>query len=153
MIVRLLALVSFLPFMLLSFAASAETNGSSGMNSQYQMQKNMNNPKMQNMMMELQKVQGCMSKVDLNEIDKLTQKANSIQQECVHLCQQGKRDAAQAKMTKYAKEIQSNKDVKKMKSCLKGIDNPSVRQQLDRDLEIDTSKHVCDLIDNYTTAP
>lgn len=111
---------------------------------------------MQGMMAAMEQVQACMAGIDQQNLRRLEAKSNAINSELHALCKSGKRDEAQKRGLKYAKEITSDPDLIKMMACTKQLESamakmpeiPGMPAMPDMSFpEIDEGKHVCDQID------
>jgi cell fate (sporulation/competence/biofilm development) regulator YmcA (YheA/YmcA/DUF963 family) len=104
---------------------------------------NMNEQDMQKMMMQAQKVQACMEKIDQAELKGIEQRSKEFDAEIKSLCAAGKRDKAQKKAIAFGREMAKNPVLQEMKKCgelMRGVmpDMPMVE-----DFE-DSDTHVCD---------
>lgn len=106
----------------------------------------MNEPQMQEMMKQMQKVEACMTTVDQTAIENLGERAQKLEQTFIKLCQEGKRDAAQQKLVSFAKDVNNHGEIKKMRQCFAKIDNPMLRQSMTEKFEINTDQQICDSI-------
>ncbi len=104
---------------------------------------NMNEEDMQKMMMQAQKVQACMEKIDQADLKAIEQRSNKFDAEIKALCAQGKRDKAQKKAIAFGREMAKNPVLLEMKRCgelMRGVmpDMPMVEEYEESDT------HVCD---------
>jgi len=109
-----------------------------------------NEADLQNMMVQMQKMQECMQNVDRGELQALEQRSDEMETEVKSLCESGKRDEAQKKAMSYAKEMMDNPALIQMKKCgeiAKGSIPPGMMSPEEEEgyEDFDFSKHhVCD---------
>ena len=101
----------------------------------------MNQEQMQIMMQEMQKMQVCMSKIDMSPLQALEAESSSMEKEIKELCHQGKRDKAQNKAISYANKIMAMPSLVQMKEC---ANNTAMEKMIDFDINDFKGKHVCD---------
>jgi len=101
----------------------------------------MNQEQMQIMMQEMQKIQVCMSKIDMSPLQALETEALRIEKEVAKLCQEGKRNKAQSKAISYANKIMEMPSLVQMKECAK---NTAMEKMIDFNIDDFKGKHVCD---------
>jgi hypothetical protein len=98
---------------------------------------------MQNMMLQMQKMQTCMQGVDQSRLQEFEQQAKKTEAEIKSLCASGKRDDAQKKAMDFGQEVAGNPDMQKMVECGKmmGSAMPYVGKASESDKSVN---HVCD---------
>ena len=109
------------------------------------------NDNMQNMMQALQKMQQCMENIDQTQLQKIESESEKINNEIQTLCQQGKRNEAQAKAIKFSKQVMKDPVMKQMQQCSKmmagvippEMQKPSFSEDFFEDFD-DFKNHVCD---------
>jgi hypothetical protein len=101
---------------------------------------------MQNMMLQMQKMQACMQSVDQSRLKVYEQQANKVEAEVKSLCASGKRDEAQQKAVAFAQEFASDPDARKMMECTKMMSSamPKMPFMDPADKSVNSDKHVCD---------
>ncbi len=101
---------------------------------------------MQNMMLQMQKMQVCMQSVDQSRLKAYEQQANKVEAEVKSLCASGKRDEAQQRAIDLSQEFASDPDVRKMMECTKMMSSAMPKMPfMDQANESGNSvKHVCD---------
>ena len=104
----------------------------------------MNQPDMQNMMQQMQKVQQCMQGIDQTQMEELQKRSEQANSEIDALCAAGDRSKAQAKAMAFAKEIAKSPVMKQMQKCGKLVQGalpgmPTTYEQKDF-----SKQHVCD---------
>jgi hypothetical protein len=101
---------------------------------------------MQNMMLQMQKMQTCMQSVDQSRFKVYEQRANKVESEVKSLCASGRRDEAQQRAIAFSQEFASDPDVSKMMECTKMMSSAMPRMPfMDPANESGKSdKHVCD---------
>ncbi len=125
---------SYFVMLLITFSVYAENNIA------------MNQPQMQAMMQKAQEMQSCMQNVDESELQAFQQKAEKMGAEVKVLCTAGKRDEAQNKLIRYAKELNNDTTMQTLKKCgeiMQGImsELPMITQTRE---SVDSKSHVCD---------
>lgn len=105
----------------------------------------MNQADMQKMMVQMQKMQSCLSKVyQQNDFQKLESRQQQFENEVTALCQKGQRDKAQKKAIAFSEEMNNSPVFKEIKKCgelAKDFsDEPIVEDDFDP-----TKEHVCDI--------
>jgi hypothetical protein len=101
----------------------------------------MNDEQMQSMMASMQKMQACMSQIDLTPLSQLEQEATIVEKEINALCQNGKRDTAQKKAISFSKKVFDLNAMKELKACVKDSPYASMMQLDEKEFE---KRHVCD---------
>ena len=101
---------------------------------------------MQNMMLQMQKMQACMQGVDQSKLQQLEQQARQVETEVKALCNSGERDNAQHEAVSFAREMLDNPDIQKVMKCgeqMRGMmpQMPFMDQASNTD---PSSNHVCD---------
>ncbi len=105
---------------------------------------NMSEQDMEKMMMQAQKAQACMEKIDQAELKAFEQRANEFDAEIKALCSEGKRDKAQKKAMAFGKEVAKNSAIQDMKKCGELMQGVMPQMPLmDEDIDYST-QHVCD---------
>jgi len=102
---------------------------------------NVDQGQMQIMMQEMQKMQICMSKVDMSSLEKMQAEAIHIEKEVRQLCQNNQRTQAQNKAMAYAKKVMNMPAVLQIKECSK---NTTMASMMEFDINDFKTKHVCD---------
>jgi len=98
----------------------------------------MNEDKMQAMMQEMQKMQVCMSKIDMSSLQAMQTEAITLEKQIKQMCESGQRDKAQQTAVKYSKKIMTSPAMLQMKECTKSM--PMMNMEED-DFE---RHHICD---------
>mgnify|MGYP001812443891 CR=1 FL=1 len=98
-------ILSIIAFMLLPVIAIAQ--GYQGMSE----------ADMQKMMQGMQEAQACMQGIDQARLDAFSQRAEKIESDIKALCAKGDRDAAEKKGLAFAREMNTDPDIKKMREC------------------------------------
>ena len=98
-------ILSIIAFMLLPVIAIAQ--GYQGMSE----------ADMQKMMQGMQEAQACMQGLDQARLDAFSQRAEKIESDIKALCAKGDRDAAEKKGLAFAREMNTDPDIKKMREC------------------------------------
>jgi len=101
----------------------------------------MDQAQMQGMMQEMQKMQVCMSKVDMHSLQNLQSEAVIMEKEIKKLCQNKQRKQAQDKAIAYAHKVMNMPAVKQIKECSK---NTAMGKMMDININDFKSSHVCD---------
>ena len=101
----------------------------------------MNQEQMQIMMQEMQKIQECMSKVDIGSLENMQAEAIAIEKEVKQLCQNKQRAQAQDKAVAYAKKVMNMPAILQIKECTK---NSSMASMMNFDINDFQTSHVCD---------
>jgi hypothetical protein len=101
---------------------------------------------MQNMMLQMQKMQACMQSVDQSRLKVYEQQANKVEAEVKSLCASGKRDEAQQRAIAFSQEFTGDPDVRKMMECTKMMSSAMPKMPfMDQANEPgDSDKHICD---------
>ena len=103
---------------------------------------------MQKMMVQAQKMQECMMRVDQEKLREIEQRSQQFDAELNKLCAEGKRDKAQAKAIAYGTELAKDPTVLEMRKCgemMQGMmPNMSYIEKYQVDDEDYSSSHVCD---------
>ena len=105
---------------------------------------------MQNMMQQMQEMQTCMQGIDMSKFETFEQRGRAVETEVKSLCASGKRDAAQDKVTAFAREVSDNPDIQKMMKCSEGMRDtmagmPYMGQANPADKTDAAASHVCDM--------
>ena len=102
----------------------------------------------QDMMQAMQKMQSCLAKVDMQQLEALSQRTQNIEAELKALCQQGNHQQAGQLAMRFGMEISNHPEMKKMQACTKDVGQmamnmmpniPDYSQQSAEDAE-----HFCD---------
>lgn len=72
---------------------------------------------MQNMMQQMQEAQACMQGIDQSRMKSFEQRASKIESDIKTLCANGERDAAQEEAIAFAREMDGDPDIQKMRKC------------------------------------
>lgn len=101
---------------------------------------------MQNMMLQMQKMQACMQEVNQSRLQEFEQRGKAVEREVKNLCAAGKRDQAQDKAMEFGQQVASDPDMQKMIECAKMMSSampamPYMGQASEAD---GASSHVCD---------
>jgi len=105
-----------------------------------QMQRNLGQMDME----QLQKAAACMETLDLSMMDGLEKEWKQMESEIGSLCQSGKRDDAQNRAMKYAREMMSRPEMKKMQECSKLAAGMMPKMPYEKIEEMGKNQHVCD---------
>ncbi len=111
---------------------------------------NMNQQDMQKMMLQAQKAQACMEKVDKAALEALQQESQRFEAEIRALCEAGKRDQAQEKALAYGRKMTTSPVVVEMKKCaamMQGMMNnifPGMDTMFMDEDPARSSGHICD---------
>lgn len=134
-----------LVYLLILFPVVVYAQSSQGVPSQ--MPKNMEQMQrgLQQMDMEqLQKAAACMENLDLSMMDGLEREGRKMEAEIGALCRSGKRDEAKNKAMKYAREMMSRPEMKKMQECSKLAAGMMPKMPYQKIQEMGKDQHVCD---------
>lgn len=104
---------------------------------------NMSGPNMQQMMLQMQKMQQCLMQIDEAELRRYESQIAKLEPELRGLCQQGQRDKAQAIALDFAKQIAQSESVKIIEACTKNMQANAFMPKLP-DFENLDGRHVCD---------
>ena len=101
---------------------------------------------MQNMMLQMQKMQTCMQGVDQARLQEFEQRAKMTEAEVNSLCASGKRDNAQQKAMEFGREVANDADMQKIVECGKMMSGAMpVMPYMEQASAPDSSdRHVCD---------
>lgn len=99
----------------------------------------MSDEEMQQMMARAQEMQKCMTGIDQSQLEKLSAKAEAMDQEVKELCAAGNRDEAQSVAIEYGKEISASPVMQDMKKC--GEMAKGMMPDIEKDF---ADRHVCD---------
>ena len=111
---------------------------------------NMNQQDMQKMMLQAQKAQECMEKVDKNALEALERESKRFEAEVRSLCAAGKRDQAQEKAMAYGRKVSSSPVVREMKKCTEMMQGmmqdmmPGMDMRFMEEDSAESSRHICD---------
>ncbi|GJL62727.1 MAG: hypothetical protein NPIRA04_13810 [Nitrospirales bacterium] len=105
-----------------------------------QMQRNLGQMDME----QLQKAAACMENLDLSMMDGLEKEWKQMEAEIGSLCQSGKRDEAQNRAMKYAREMMSRPEMRKMQECSKLAAGMMPKMPYEKIEEMGKNQHVCD---------
>ena len=72
---------------------------------------------MQRMMQNMQGAAACMQGIDQARLEAFGQRAEKVESEIKALCAKGERDAAQSKGLSFAREVNTDPDMLKMREC------------------------------------
>lgn len=127
----LLSSLLFIPF-----AASAQNPGDQPMNE----------AQIQQMMQQMQGLQGCMANIDQAELDAFQQQAEDMNAEIKALCAANKRDAAMDRAMAFGKKVAGSKVMQDMKKCGEGMKEmmPDLAKVARSRDENGTQRHICD---------
>ena len=98
---------------------------------------------MQRMMQNMQGAAACMQGIDQARLEAFGQRAEKVESEIKALCAKGERDAAQSKGLSFAREVNTDPDMLKMRKCgenMRGM-MPFMAQAGSPDA---SGKHICD---------
>ena len=98
---------------------------------------------MQRMMQNMQGAAACMQGIDQARLEAFGQRAEKVESEIKALCAKGERDAAQSKGLSFAREVNTDPDILKMRKCgenMRGM-MPFMAQAGSADA---SGKHICD---------
>ena len=101
---------------------------------------------MQKMMQNMQSAQTCMQGVDMAKLDAFGKRARQVESEIKSLCANGERDAAMEKGMAFAREVNSDPEIGKMRKCgemMQGM-MPPMPGMSEFESSDKTGKHVCD---------
>lgn len=102
--------------------------------------------KMQSMMSGMAQVGNCMDQIDQSKLDALGDKAEKLEGEISKLCKSDQRSAAQNKAKNFSREMNNNKEMKKMKKCMEPMGSMMKSMPFEdmfKEFE-NENKHVCD---------
>jgi len=108
---------------------------------------NINQGDMQKIMLQMQKMQQCMEKIDKSELQNFEKEAQETDAEIKALCEKGKRKKAQKRAIAFGKKVTKIKALQEIKECtelMKGFEgmfpaNPQANRETDF-----SDHHVCD---------
>ncbi len=99
----------------------------------------MSDEEMQQMMAGAQEMQKCMAGIDQSQLEKLSARAEAMDEEVKELCAAGNRDEAQSVAIEYGKEISTSPVMQDMKKC--GEMAKGMMPDIEKDL---ADRHACD---------
>jgi len=101
---------------------------------------------MQRMMQGMQESQTCMQGIDQARLDAFSQRAEQVKSEIKALCARGERDAAEQKGLAFAREVNTDPDIQKMRKCGEQMSGmmPSMPFMAQAGSTDASGKHVCD---------
>jgi len=101
---------------------------------------------MQRMMQGMQESQACMQGIDQARLDAFSQRAEQVKSEIKALCARGERDAAEQKGLAFAREVNTDPDIQKMRKCGEQMSGmmPSMPFMAQSGSTDASGKHVCD---------
>ena len=101
---------------------------------------------MQRMMQDMQEAQACMQGIDQARLDAFSQRAQKLESEIKALCAKGERDAAEKKGLAFAREVNTDPDIQKMRKCgekMRGM-MPEMPFMAHADSQDTSGGHICD---------
>ena len=101
---------------------------------------------MQRMMQGMQEAQACLQGIDQSGLDAFSQRAEQVESEIKALCADGKRAAAEKKALVFAREVNTDPEIRKMRKCGEMMHGmmppmPFMAQAGSPDTE---DRHICD---------
>ena len=101
---------------------------------------------MQRMMQNMQEAQTCMQGIDQDRLDGFRQRAERAESDIKALCAKGERNAAEKTGLAFAREMNTDPDIQKMRECgekMRGMmpEMPFMAQAESPDT---SGKHICD---------
>ena len=72
---------------------------------------------MQRMMQGMQEAQACMQGIDQSQLDAFSKRAEQVESEIKALCAKGERAAAERKGLAFAKEVNTDQEIQKVRKC------------------------------------
>ena len=101
---------------------------------------------MQRMMQGMQETRSCMQEIDQARLDAFSQRAEKVESEVKALCAKGERDAAEKTGLAFAREVNTDPEIQKMRKCsesMRGMMPPM--PFMDQAGSSDTKdRHICD---------
>ena len=101
----------------------------------------MDQEKMQAMMQEMQKIQVCLSKLDMSALQAMQTEALHAQSDIKKYCESGQRDKAQKIAISFSKRMLSMHVISELKACTKDSPMASMMDIKEKDF---STEHVCD---------
>lgn len=101
---------------------------------------------MQHMMQQMQEAQACMQGIDQSRMKAFEQRAKMMESRIKTLCANGERDAAQKEAVVFAREMNGDPDIKKMRECgekMRGM-MPAMPYMEHANASDSSGDHVCD---------
>ena len=105
---------------------------------------NMSEKEMQKMMQQMQKMGSCMQNVDQSKLKILEQRSNQFEAEAKLLCDNGKREEAQAKAISFGKEIAKDPTMQAMSKCSEMMEGNMPNMPFMDQNKYHSNHHVCD---------
>lgn len=93
---------------------------------------------------QAQKMQACMAKIDMAEVEKLRVKAEAASAEIQALCDAGKRDEALSAAIRLGRELQSEPVMKDMQDCSEMLQDMPAFAWQQYEAAGGESKDICD---------
>jgi len=106
----------------------------------------LNDPAMQDMMEEMQKLQACMAKIDQSHFGDIEDRQHQFQEEVRSLCASGNRDAAQKRAIVFGTEMSNHPAIKEIRECGK-LGESDVAKEIVSDMAFnmeESNTHICD---------
>jgi len=101
----------------------------------------MNEAQMQAMMQEMQKVQVCLSQLDMSALQNMQTEALHAQNDVKKLCESGQRDKAQKIAINFSKRMLHMHVLSELKGCVK---DSAMASMMDINAQDFSKRHVCD---------
>ena len=101
---------------------------------------------MQGMMQGMQEAQACMQGIDQARLDALSQRAEQVESEVKALCAKGERDAAENTGLAFAREVNTDPEIQKMRKCSENMRGmmPPMPFMAQADSPDTRDRHICD---------
>ncbi len=107
---------------------------------------------MQQMMLQMQKMQQCLMQVNAAEIHQYEVEISKFESKLRSLCQQGKREQAQTEALEFAKKIANSEAIKTIQACTKDM-RANAFMPATPDFENLDGQHICDQFNQTQPQP
>ena len=101
---------------------------------------------MQRMMQGMQEAQVCMQGIDQARLDAFSQRAQQVESDIKALCAKGERDAAEKKGLAFAREVNTDPEIQKIRKCgemMRGM-MPPMPFMAQAESSVNRDGHICD---------
>ena len=99
---------------------------------------------MTEMLLQAQKAQACMEKIDKSQMDKFEQEGNKMEAEIESLCNSGKRDEAQQKAMAFSRKMMDSETMKEVRKCTELMRGMLPEMPFDNMEEKMANTNICD---------
>jgi hypothetical protein len=98
----------------------------------------------QQMMQQMQRAQACMAGIDQAQLQTFGERAERVDARVKSLCASGKRDEAQQEAVTFAREVNSNPSMLKMRECSRMMSGMPGMPAIPQGPSEDDNRHICD---------